>query len=185
MGDDGEELAIRLNSFRNYLLLLARTRLDSRVRGMLDPADLVQQTMVRAYERRDQFQGSSDAQRAAWLRTLLANTITDSLRKLIGRHGPQLSLEEAIDESSARLEALLAADQTSPSGRVEREEALLRLADAIAGLPDDQRRAVELKHLQGMALVDVGREMDRSVPSVAGLLQRGLKALRQALGESW
>src|SRR5262249_19420409 len=185
-GDDGEELAVRLNSFRNYLLLLARSRLDSSIHGMLDPADLVQQTLVRAYERRDQFHGASDAQRAAWLRTLLANTITDALRKLTGRRaGLTYSLDESINESSARFEALLAADQTSPSGRVEREESLLRLANAVAALPEDQRRAIELKHLRGMTLVEVSREMERTVPSVAGLLQRGLKALREELGEDW
>jgi RNA polymerase sigma-70 factor (ECF subfamily) len=186
MGDDGEELAIRLDSFRNYLLLLARSRLDRSVRGMLEPAELVQQTLVRAYERRDQFHGTSDAQRAAWLRTLLANTITDALRKLIGRRtGLQFSMEESIDESSARLEALLAADQTSPSGRVEREETLLRMANALAAMPEDQRIAIELKHLRGMTLVEVAREMDRTVPSIAGLLQRGLKSLREELGEDW
>ena len=51
MGDDGEELARRLESFRNYLLLLARARLDGRLRSKMDPADLVQQTLTRALER--------------------------------------------------------------------------------------------------------------------------------------
>jgi RNA polymerase sigma-70 factor (ECF subfamily) len=73
MGDDGEELARRLESFRTYLLLLARARLDGRLRSKLDPADLVQQTLTRALERREQFRGASDEQRAAWLRTLLAH----------------------------------------------------------------------------------------------------------------
>jgi RNA polymerase sigma-70 factor (ECF subfamily) len=88
-----------------------------------------------------------------------------------------------LEQSSARLEGLLAADQTSPSGRVERQERLVRLADALAALPEDQRRAVELKHLHGLSLVEVATRMDRSVPAVAGLLQRGLRALRQDLGE--
>jgi RNA polymerase sigma-70 factor (ECF subfamily) len=185
MGDDGDELASRLESFRNYLLLLARARLDSRLRGKLDPADLVQQTLTRAFERRDQFYGITDEQRAGWLRTLLAHAMTDALRKFARPHGAERSLEAALDQSSAQLEALLVADQTSPSGRVERQEGLLRLADALAALPDDQQRAVELKHLQGLTLVEVAQLMGRSVPSVAGLLQRGLKALRDDLGEPW
>jgi RNA polymerase sigma-70 factor, ECF subfamily len=185
MGDDGEELATRLESFRNYLLLLARARLDGRLRGKLDPADLVQQTLTRAFERRDQFHGSSDAQRAAWLRTLLAHAMSDALSKFARPHRVERSLEAALDQSSARLEAFLVADQTSTGGRVERQEELLRLADALAALPDDQRQAVELKHLQGLALVEVARQMARSVPSVAGLLQRGMKALRDNLGGPW
>ena len=85
----------------------------------------------------------------------------------------------------AELAEFLAADQTSPSGRVERQERLLRLADALAALPGDQRRAIELKHLQGLALIEVARRMGRTVSAVAGLLQRGLRALREDLGETW
>ena len=53
MADDGGELARRLELFRNYLLLLARAQLDGRLRGQLDPDDLVQQTLARALEKRD------------------------------------------------------------------------------------------------------------------------------------
>jgi RNA polymerase sigma-70 factor (ECF subfamily) len=185
MGDDGEELVRRLESFRNYLLLLARARLDSRLRSKVDPADLVQQTLTRALERRDQFSGASNEQRAAWLRTLLAHAMIDALRKHTRPGGAERSLEAALERSSARLEAFLAADQTSPSGRVEKQERLIWLADALAALPEDQRRAIELKHLQGLALIDVARQMNRSVPAVAGLLQRGMRALRSELGEPW
>jgi RNA polymerase sigma-70 factor (ECF subfamily) len=158
--------------------------MDDRLRGRLDPEDLVQQTLVRAFERRDQFRGDSDAQRAAWLRTLLTRTLIDSVRKVAGSAAAGRSLEAMLEASSARLEGFLAAEATSPSGRVERQEGLLRLADAVAALPEDQRRAVELKHMQGLSLVDVADRMGRSVPAVAGLLQRGLRALRLEMGES-
>jgi RNA polymerase sigma-70 factor (ECF subfamily) len=61
----------------------------------------------------------------------------------------------------------------------------VRLADSLARLPGDQRRAVELRHLQGLSLIEVGRTMNRTVAAVAGLLQRGLRALRNDLGETW
>ena len=185
MTDYGDELAQRLESFRSYLLLLARVQIDARLQGRLDPDDVVQQTLTRALEKRDRFRGSDDAQRAAWLRTLLSRTLIDAARKLARAGGVTRSLEAALEQSSARLESFLAADQTSPSGQVERQERLLRLADALAALPGDQRRAVELKHLQGLALVEVARRMGRSVPAIAGLLQRGLRALREDLGETW
>jgi RNA polymerase sigma-70 factor (ECF subfamily) len=183
MADDGAELVRRLESFRNYLMLLARAQIDDRLRGRLDPEDLVQQTLARAIERRGQFRGASDAQRAAWLRTLLSRTLIDEVRKVANHAEAGRSLEAMLEASSARLEGFLAADQTSPSGRVERQERLVRLADALAALPEDQRRAVELKHLQGLTLVEAADRMGRSVPAVAGLLQRGLRALREDLGE--
>jgi RNA polymerase sigma-70 factor, ECF subfamily len=180
MANDGDELAPRLESFRNYLMLLARTQIDGRFPGRLDPEDLVQQTLARAMEKRDRFQGSADAQRAAWLRTILTHVMIDAARKL-GHDGR--SLESVFEQSSARIQAFLAADQSSPSIQAEREERLIGLADALAALPADQRRAIECKHLQGLSLVDTAREMNRSVSAIAGLLQRGLRTLRASLDE--
>ena len=184
MARDGDASDPSLETFRNYLELLARARMDPRLRGKLDPADLVQQTLLRAVAARDRFRGDDD-RRAAWLRTILARVMIDAVRKL-GRPGGgerERSLEAALEHSSARLEAFLAADLTSPSGRAERNERLLRLADALARLPEDRRRAVELRHLQGLPLAEIAAQMGRSVDSVVGLIYRGLRALRRDLEE--
>jgi RNA polymerase sigma-70 factor (ECF subfamily) len=59
----------------------------------------------------------------------------------------------------------------------------LRLSAALALLPDDQRRAVELHHLRGLPSPEVARLMERTPRSVAGLLLRGMRRLRQLLNE--
>jgi RNA polymerase sigma-70 factor (ECF subfamily) len=89
-----------------------------------------------------------------------------------------------VENSSARLESWLAAVQSSPSQRVIREEQLLQLAQALAELPAEQRQAVELHHLQGHPVAEVGEMMGRSRAAVVGLLFRGLKKLRQLLDDS-
>jgi RNA polymerase sigma-70 factor (ECF subfamily) len=184
MTHNGEALAPRLESFRGYLMLLAEAQLDPRLRAKIDPADLVQQTLLRAYERRALFRGDDDAHRAGWLRTILARVLVDAVRKFARAEGGprERSLEAALDRSSARLEALLAADQTSPSGRAQHDEQLVRLADALSALPEDQRRAIELRHLQGLTVAETGQVMGRSIDAVTGLLHRGLKGLRRGLG---
>ena len=184
MAHGGDAPDSRLEAFRNYLELLARARMDHRLRGKLDPADLVQQTLARAVAARDRFRGD-DARRAAWLRTILAHVMIDAVRKFgcPGGGERERSLEAALEHSSARLEAFLAADQTSPSGRAERNERLLRLADALARLPEDQRRAVELRHLEGLPLAEIAARMGRSVDAAVGLIHRGLRGLRRDLEE--
>src|SRR5262249_53972987 len=137
-----------LERFRTYLGLLARLQLVPRWRGRLDPSDLVQQTLLRAHRNWDQCRGTTDEQRAAWLRAILAHELAEAVRKF-ERRGEKhhQSLEALLNESSARLEAWLQSDSTSPSGRVERQERLRRLAEALARLPEDQRTASEVHHL--------------------------------------
>jgi RNA polymerase sigma-70 factor (ECF subfamily) len=174
----GGEPGRPLEAFREYLNLLARVQISAGLRGRLDASDLVQQTLLKAHANRDQFRGTTDAERAAWLRAILANQVRDACRQL--GHEPVRSVED----TSLRFEAWLAAEDLSPSQRLGMNERLLALATTMAGLPEDQRLALELHHLQGLSVVAVAQRMGRSTSSVAGLLHRGLKALRQTLLES-
>jgi RNA polymerase sigma-70 factor (ECF subfamily) len=178
--------APRLERFRGYLVLLVRLHWDPRLQGKYDPSDLVQQTMLEAFEKHAQFRGSSDAELAAWLRQMLAHNLADVLRALgQAKRDVNLerSLEAALGDSSSRLEGWLAAEQSSPSQQAMRQEELLRLADALDQLPALQREAVVLHHLQGMSLADLAGHLNRSEASVAGLLRRGLRRLRGLLDD--
>src|SRR5262249_3259470 len=147
------------------------------LRGKLDPSDLVQQTLLKAHEKQAQFRGQTDADLGAWLRRILANELTDGVRRLKGV-GERSEIEHSLEDSAARLEAWLADESLSPSGRALHQEELLQLAEALARLPEDQRLAVELKHLHGCSVAEVGKLMHRSKEAVGGLLRRGLKRLR-------
>jgi RNA polymerase sigma-70 factor (ECF subfamily) len=173
-----------LEPFREYLRLLAHLQLDPRLRRQLDSSDLVQETLLKAYQSQGQFRGQTDAERAAWLRTILANTLADAVRKFARQQGYQeQSLEVALDASSARMAEWLASEDSEPHQRAEQTEQALRLAQALAQLPDDQRMALELRHLQGYRVPVISELMGRSTAAVAGLLRRGLKRLREILNE--
>ena len=181
-----EEAGRWLERFRAYLRLLARLHLAPQLRGKLDPSDIVQQTLLQAYQALDQFRGRSDAECAAWLRQILARNLAQAVRDF-GRAKRALareqSLQAALDASSARLEAWLAADQSSPSERAQQGEEALRLAEALEQLPEAQREALVLQHWQGLSLAEIGGHLGRSPEAVAGLIKRGLKQLRHLMRE--
>lgn len=173
-----------LERFRDYLGLWARLHLDPRLQGKLDLSGVVQQTLLEAHQGSAQVQGRSEEETAGWLRRILARNLIDEARKLRRVKYDatrERSLEAILEESSARLEGCLAADQSSPSQQVERHERTVRLAAALNQLAADQREAVILHHLQGCTLVEVGAVLGKSKEAVAGLLHRGLTKLRDLL----
>jgi RNA polymerase sigma-70 factor (ECF subfamily) len=176
-----------LERYREYLRLLARVQMGGKLAGQLDASDVVQQTLLEAYKEWTQYRGSSEAELTAWLRRILANNLADAVRAL-GRAkrdiARQRSLEAELQQSSSRLEAMLVAEQSSPSQRAERNEQIVRLADALARLPDAQREALVLQHWHGWTLAQIGEHMAKSVTAVAGLLKRGLKGLREQMREA-
>ena len=175
-----------LEKYRPYLMLLARTHLNPQQQSKFDSSDIVQQTLLNAFAKRDQFRGSSEAELAAWLREILKNNLADAIRdqrrdKRDVRR--EQSLEGAIDESFSRTHSWLAAVQSSPSQRAVKQEELLRLAEVMTKLSEAQREAIVLHHLQGLSLAEVAHEMGKTEAAVAGLLFRGLKTLHNLLEE--
>jgi RNA polymerase sigma-70 factor (ECF subfamily) len=182
MGPQAEPDDLALERFRQYLLSLARLKLGERLQARCDASDLVQQTLLEAHRKRDQFRGQTRAELAAWLRQMLTWGIADALRTE-GRgkrdHAQERPLAAGAGDGSTTAEP--AADHSSPSYRAARNEQFDKLTAALAQLPDDQRRAVELKHLDGCSVADVARLMGKTETAVGGLLRRGLTRLRQLL----
>ena len=121
----------------------------------------------------------------AWLRQILANELAGAFRKYqteaqdMDREPLQFQLD--LDASSDRLHAWVAADQTSPSQHVSREEDGFAVARRLPNCRRTNARAWNFIICKAIAWPKVAQLIERGEEAVVGLLYRGLKNLRQIL----
>jgi RNA polymerase sigma-70 factor (ECF subfamily) len=185
-GDEPGALDRLLDSYRNYLRLLARTGLDASLQGKADPSDLVQEALLKASVRFGQFRGGTDAELAGWLRQILARCLADFVRRYrtgARRAGREQSLDQLLDRSSEAMERVLATNGHSPSASAERRDLGVVLSDALAELSPEYREVIVLHHLEGLGWDEVARRLGRSAGAVQKLWTRALKQLRPLMDQ--
>jgi len=165
-----------LERFREYLTWLARSQLGRKFSAKLDPSDLVQETLLNAYQKSTQFRGSTEQERAAWLREIFANNLADVFRDF-NRQKRDVTRERSSDRLAASLEELPA----PRDNEAEETSQMLGLARALSELPELQYTAIDLHYLQGLSLAQTADALHRTEASIAGLVRRGLARLRELL----
>jgi RNA polymerase sigma-70 factor (ECF subfamily) len=174
--------------YRDLVLLWARQlHLDPRLQRRFDSSDLAQDTMLKAHKKIGEFRGTTEAELLKWLHTILLNQLRDQIeheRADLRDFEREQALPEVMAESSARIDQWLAANQSSPSEQAVRHEQELRLAAALAQLPEDQGDVVILHWLMKASVADIASEMQRSQKAVAGLLRRGMQKLGEILKDN-
>ncbi|MEM7474067.1 MAG: sigma-70 family RNA polymerase sigma factor [Planctomycetota bacterium] len=166
--------------FRSYLHVLAETQMHNRLKSKVDASDIVQQTMLQAYQAKQQFRGSSDAEKAGWLRTILGNVLC-GLARDFSRQRRDVAREQsiqAVEQSSLQLANLLSADGSSPSAAMHRHERAAELAQAMLKLTNEQRQAIILKYWHSSTLAEIGQHLEKTPEAVAGLIFRGMQKLK-------
>ncbi len=114
--DDGLDFG-DLERFRGYLRLLARVQLRAIPESKVDLSGVVQQTLWEAHRGLNSY-AVAPGQWSAWLRTILAHNLRDEVRRVSAACRDvrrERSIEELLDESSARLESWLAAETSRVS----------------------------------------------------------------------
>lgn len=188
-GND-QQLGPLLDSYRNYLSLLATTQIDAKLQAKVSASDLVQETMLHAYRDFSHFQGQNERQLLAWLRQILINRLHVFVQQhvLAAKRDVrrEISIEDigaALARSTANLEAgLFLADKgISPSKDVIQRENGVRLANHLSEMSADYREVIVLRNLRGMSFDQVAEAMGRNSSAVRMLWLRAIKQLRQKM----
>jgi RNA polymerase sigma-70 factor (ECF subfamily) len=181
---DWEALGRLLEAERAALHRLAQRQLTGRVAVRVDASDIIQQTFLEAYRSFPQFAGQDVRELLAWLQSILDHKVAGAIRDHTLLQKRNVGREQSMDDSrggGAPLKQELDAGHSSPSQKAIRGEEAERLSQALTVLPDDQREAVRLRHLEGWSLDDIASHLGRSPAATAGLIKRGMLALRRQL----
>lgn len=130
--------------------------------------DIAQESMLRLWRIADAWR-PGEAKVTTWLYRVVANLATDRLRRR--RHvGPALDdIEEPSD------------DAPGPDARLIEAARAAALDEALQRLPERQRQAVVLRHIEGLANPEIAAIMDLSTEAVESLTARGKRALGAVL----
>lgn len=174
-------IPLQIDRHGEALLRWANSQTPAWLRPKLDPADLVQQTLMEGLKLGHALHEKPDHEILSYLRRVLANNLIDAVRKF-SRGRADIS-PDLVADSSRRLCDWLAAPDTSPSERYARNERFDRLAESLARLPDTQRVVVQMRYLQGARVAEIARTIQKTEGAVAALLHRAVTTLRSELSD--
>jgi len=175
-GDISDEaLLVAYGNGDRQAALALTTRLTPRVLGFAvrmlggdraEAEDVAQEAMLRLWRQAPAWR-QGEAKVTTWLYRVVANLCTDRLRKR--RHVDIDSIPEPADKSAGVTQRLMAEDRARA------------LIEALAQLPERQRQAVILRHIDGISNPEISQILDISVEAVESLTARGKRALAQGL----
>ena len=170
-----------IGRLRPWLQMIADRELPARLRGRLEASDVVQQTLIKAWQGESKFSGTTHEERLAWLRVVLKNTIRDQQRRLLSTQKRAGNREYLTTELAGHDESpppVIGNDSTASQALIAREQTQ-QLTAMMDRLPEDQRLVIQLRHFKGMTHESIAKQQNKSPAAIRMLWVRGLKNLRK------
>jgi RNA polymerase sigma factor (sigma-70 family) len=177
------ELLARAETLRRYI----QGKIPARFRAVIPAEDVLQEVWIAALRSFSRFRPGRPDALDRWLMGITNHKLLDAL-KAAGRlkRGGGAPLAHGAGNrrtSLADLFARVASPGKTPSRDVAAHEAAHAVQIALSRLPDDRRRAIQLRYLEERPRSEIAREMGRSAAAVNSLLFNGLRELRAGIGD--
>ena len=157
--------------FRHRLLAFIRPQLGKHLRDRVDEEDVLQETLLKAYESIAAFRWEGEESFFGWLCGIARNAILRQTRRYL-----QIEAAEVDEE--------ILAPGNSPSRVMRRDERWHRLREALKNLSADHRQVITLSRIEGVPVSEIAERMNRSPKAVYQLLWRALQKLRESFGDT-
>jgi RNA polymerase sigma-70 factor (ECF subfamily) len=179
---DRQALGDLLQRYRPRLHAFVEARLDPRVRGRVDPSDVVQEVQLEVARRMDDFLDRRPMPFHLWVRKTAYERLLKVRRDHRRRARRSVDREEALPERSSLLLARpLLAGGPSPSQQLAAREFADRVGLAVAGLAEADREVLLMRHMEGLSYADIACLMDVEPDAARKRYGRALLRLRKVL----
>src|SRR6516164_10901424 len=169
-----------LERHRPYLRRLVELRLDPKMRGRVDPSDVVQEAQLEALRRLDDYLKQPPMPFRLWLRQIAYDRLlmlrrqhVEAARRAVGREVP------LPDRSSLELARQLLASGSTPSQQLIRREFVRRVREAVAQLLDGEREILVLRNLEGLSNREAAQVLQIDPASASRRYGRAVIRLRE------
>lgn len=165
--------------------MLIREDLTGLAGSRFDASDVTQNTLMDVSLKISQFLGSSQPEFIAWVKKILHHDIVDCIRLHVSGQGRSVRQEVRGDGAAEGEQEVfhgLAADQSTASGRVVREESENRLVAAVESLVSPDRDIVKLSYFQQLSHAEIAERLGLDVRAVSKKIEKAKKKLKAILG---
>ena len=176
-----------LSKYRQRLHRIIEMRLDQRLRGRIDPSDVIQEAYLEASQRLGRYLDERKMPFFLWLRFLTLQKLTLAHRQHLGTKARDASREISLHDhpcsepSSAVLAEQLLGHLTGPSQVALRSERMVRVQQALSRLDPSDVEVLVLRHFEELTHTEIGQLLGITRAGASHRYQRALKTIRSTL----
>ena len=162
-------------------------RLDQRLRGRIDPSDVIQEAYLEASQRLAGYLDDRKMPFFLWLRFLTLQKLMLAHRQHLGTKARDATRDIPLyghphsEPSSAVLAEQLLGHLTSPSQVALRTERMVRVQQALARLDPIDVEVLVLRHFEELTHTEIGQLLGIKRAGASHRYQRALKNIRSTL----
>lgn len=188
LGDDAA-LGQLFEQHQGRLEQMVRLRLDQRLRGRLDPSDVLQEVFLEFARRLPDYTATPKLPFYLWLRLLTSQKLVDLHRQHLGAQMRDAGLEISLQSgpfpsaSSKSVAELVLSRLTSPSRAAIRAETQLFVQRALNDMDPMDREVLVLRHFEMLSNEETARVLEIKPSAASNRHLRTLKRLKEILIE--
>lgn len=187
----GDSAAVNglMDRHRDSLRRMVQMRLDHKIQRRVDVSDVVQDVLVEANRRLQDYLANPIMPFHLWLRQIAQDRIIDAHRRHRGSakrsvdKEQQLVVAAADDHSTMQLVAQLCDPQMTPGAAATQAEMVQAVERAISQLPDQDCEIIIMRHFEQLSNQEIAQALELTEPAASMRYLRAIKRLKAMLND--